>query len=515
MCDVPTSDAPLTIATDRGLVHGMTAGTTDAYLGIPYTTPPVGERRFTPPDEGTCWTGVREATTYGAICPQPGSKGDEDCLTLNVWTPSARRPTDSLPVLFWIYGGANVTGGSNQAMPGGNAYDGQTLATSQNAIVVTFNYRLGALGFLAHPSLAKASPQGVSGNYGLLDAISALRWVKRNAKAFGGDPSRVMIFGESAGAIDTCMLLASPLASGLFSSALMESGWCETPRTSERHGQATEFLKKIGCTDDANVTTCLRNVSVDKIVQAENAAVFSNSMFTDGAIDPSSFHRLAFGPNVDGYVLPDAPLTRFAQGKHNPVPVIAGTNSREAALFIPSGMVSSCLTYSVLLKRGFPKDATELEKLYPCDNLDSHSAQDRVVDIFSDIAFTCPTRRALRALSKGQRAPLRRYFFTHGLDHGPLASLGAAHTAELPFVWGTFSAISYTPTAPETELSKRIQSYWGAFVANGDPNVAGSPSWPVDDANHDSPLKLDTDGVGVQAISPARCDFWDVHDKAP
>lgn len=515
MCDVPSSTAPLTIATDRGLVHGTTADATDAYLGIPFSTPPVGPRRFAPPDEGTCWTGVREATEYGSNCAQPAAKGSEDCLTLNVWTPSARGANASLPVLFWIYGGANFTGGSNQSLPLGNAYDGRELANATNSVVVSFNYRLGALGFLAHPSLSAGTSQGVSGNYGLLDAISALRWVKRNARAFGGDPSRVMVFGESAGAIDTCMLVASPLASGLFSAALMESGWCETPRMSERYTQAEDVVKKLGCADASDVAACLREVPLDKIVQAEGSLAVSSGPLDHGKVDLWSLHTLNFGPNVDGYVLPDAPLARFAQGKNNHVPVVAGTNSREAALFIPSGTVPSCLVYSALLKQGFPEFASELENLYPCDALKLNSGYDRVIDIFSDIAFACPTRRALRALSSGQREPVRRYYFTHGLDHGPLAGLGAAHTAELPFVWHTFSSFAYTPTSAEVDLSRRIQSYWGAFAASGDPNVDGAPSWPVYDPSHESVLELDTDAVAMQPMGTARCNFWDEHDKAP
>ena len=233
MCSVGSSTDPLVVATDKGLVKGMTAGSGLAFLGIPFGKPPTGSLRFMPPEPADCWSDVADATHYGNTCAQWNGIviGSEDCLNLNVWTPALPSSTSTpLPVIVWMYGGGNLLGGTNFGLSefglGQNVYDGQARANAQHAVVVSFNYRVGVLGFLAHPALKAANPENTTGNYGLLDALLALQWVQDNAAAFGGDNTHVMLFGQSAGAFNTCALVASPLAHGLFSSALMESGNC-------------------------------------------------------------------------------------------------------------------------------------------------------------------------------------------------------------------------------------------------------------------------------------------------
>jgi para-nitrobenzyl esterase len=302
-----------------------------------------------------------------------GTVGSEDCLTLNVWTPSSRGPSASLPVLVFIYGGGFELGSSNeQLIPGltGNLYDGRTLAETQKVVVVTYNYRLAALGFLAHPALSAESPNGASGNYGLLDGISALKWVQRNARAFGGDPSRVMLFGESAGAISTCSLLASPLAHGLFSSALMESGWCAAAPLTRRYTRGQHIAQAVGCAAVPDVAACLRAVSVDSIVQADGSPFGLVTDLINGPIDLSIYHDLHFGPTVDGYVLPDAPLSLIAQGKHNHVPVVMGSNSQEGAMFALPWTITSCSDYSNRLALNVGALAPEFEAAFPCNLFD-------------------------------------------------------------------------------------------------------------------------------------------------
>jgi para-nitrobenzyl esterase len=391
-----------------------------------------------------------------------------------------------------------------------NLYDGHALAEAQNAVVVSFNYRVGALGFLAHPALTAGSPLAASGNYGLLDTVSALKWVRRNAGAFGGDPSHVMVFGESAGAVNTCMLLASPLAQGLFSSALMESGFCHAPPMSTRYAKGLDLAQQIGCSGVPDVAACLRAAPVDSIIQAAGP-VLGLLSFLDGPFDPASVLDLPFGPAVDGYFLPDAPLTRFAQGENNQVPIVMGTNSHEAATFVLPGKVTSCLDYSNRITTNFGALAPQIEALYPCNPLDPTSGQNQYIAIVTDMGFGCSTRRALRALATGHTSPLRRYYFSHSFDYGPLALLGAFHLAEVPFVFNSFPALFYVPTPPEVAVSNQIQAYWRTFAATGDPNTAAAPNWPLYDSTKDNALQLDETVSGTEAIQSSQCDFWDAH----
>jgi para-nitrobenzyl esterase len=258
---VPSApDDPLVVVTEAGELRGTDVGAASAFLGIPYAAPPVGEGRFRPPAAHACWEGVRPALAFGRVCPQllasGGRFGDEDCLAANVWTPEARATTPR-PVMVFIHGGAYLTGSGHQDLAfenSGNLYDGATLATEQGAVVVTFNYRLGALGFFAHPALVAEDAHGSAGNYGTLDQIALLQWVQTNIRAFGGDPDRVMIFGESAGGLSTCLLLATPLARGLFHGALVESGGCQVATAASRLAQGEDIADRLGCDDAA----CLR-----------------------------------------------------------------------------------------------------------------------------------------------------------------------------------------------------------------------------------------------------------------
>lgn len=510
VCAVAPASGPLVVATSRGLVQGKKLGDISAFLGIPFASPPLGALRFAPPEQAACWDGVKKAIDFGAACPQtktvgPGVEGEEDCLTINVWTPSLT-PTKQAPVLMFMYGGANIMGSSNQAGVAGAMYDGQALANAQKAVVVTFNYRVGAFGFLTHPALAVGSAKGVSGNYGLQDAILALHWVQDNVGTFGGDKSKVMFFGESAGAFNTCALVTSPLAAGLFSSALMQSGSCGVPPTSRRYAQAQDFVKAVHCDTAADVAACLRAAPVADLVGATGSFNDLVAAKQSGPLDVTQVSDMSFGANVDGYVLPDAPLKTIAAGKANAVALVVGTNADEANIFLPPGTVTSCFDYDAKLQTAYGTRADAVRALYPCSALNPTKAY---AQIMTDLVFACPSRRALRALATANKAPIYRYHFVHTYSYGSLAALGAFHVAEIPFVFGTFGGLGYVPTQYDQAFSATIQGYWARFAATQDPNGAGQPYWEKYVASRDNAATLTVNVGSKDGISTAACDYWD------
>jgi para-nitrobenzyl esterase len=502
-CAVGTSTDPLVVATTRGLVRGKRVASTVAFLGIPFAMPPVGALRFAPPAEAACWSGTLATTAYGSACPQKNQDtghvdGNEDCLTLNVWTPNADKAA-RLPVLVFLYGGGHLTGSSNEVILT-NLYDGQALATREQAVVVTPNYRLGALGFFADPSLDAENPKGVSGNQGTLDQIAALQWVQNNIAAFGGDPTRVMLFGESAGAIDVCTLMASPLAAGLFNSALMESGACGARTQAAQKATSAALAQKLGCTTD--VAHCMRGLTAEQVIAATES-------FNDVLKDLILFKpadRLAgsmpWTSSVDGYVLPDFPLTVIAAGSHNKVPLIVGSNANEAAIMAPPGP-RLCSQYQSDMKTIFGTNADQVLKEYPCQFWQPRQAQ---MDVMTDFLFTCTARHAARAAAPS--ASVFRYFFTHGSASGLDALLGAYHSLELAYVFHTFGAKGYTPTAGEQTLANNIEDYWGSLAATLSPATKGL-AWPSYTAASEQVLQLDLSLSASTDVRPAKCDFWD------
>jgi para-nitrobenzyl esterase len=494
------------VLTDKGLVKGTPAGTGLAFLGIPFAQPPVGVLRFAPPEPAACFSGVVDATRFGNTCaqwnPQAGGViGSEDCLTLNVWTPALPSPSSKpLPVLVWIYGGGDLIGSSDFT-----ATDGQALATTQNAVVVSFNYRLGALGFLAHPALTAASPHGSSGNYGLEDALLALHWVQTNIAAFGGDRTHVMVFGASAGAINTCALVASPLAHGLFTSAAMESGNCAAEPYAYRYPRGQLVAASVGCATAPDVVGCLQNAPMAAIVQ--NAGLtFVGSVLTQvltTSVDGAHIEDLPFAPTVDGYVLPAPPETAIRAGKHNHVPLIIGTNAVEFEAFVPpnlfpEGYGVGCAAYASLATIAFPGIAIPLLQTYPCNPLDPTAGYRQFIAVVTDGFFTCSSRRALRAAASNQTEPVYRYVFTHGV---------AGHGAEMFYVFGSLPS----PSPPDDiALSHEIQSYWVNLAATGNPNGAGLPVWDAYDPTTDNSLLLDTPITAASGLGATGCSFWDL-----
>jgi para-nitrobenzyl esterase len=438
------------------------------FKGIPYAQPPVGPLRWKAPLPLARWAGVREATEFGPACFQPPPRLSniyaakpmplsEDCLTLNVWTPARAR---NAPVVFWIYGGALQSGASREPM-----YDGKRLA-ERGVVVVSINYRLGVLGWLAHPELSAESSQGISGNYGLLDQIRALTWVKENIAAFGGDPANVTIAGESAGALSVMYLMASPLARGLFAKGIAQSAYMiSTPSlktavhgapSAEQAGVA--LMKQLKATDLA----AMRAIPGEQITAA--AAGFG------------------YGPwgAVDGHVLPDQLVNVFDQGKQARVPLLAGFNSGEIRSLTPLAppVPASGAVYESTIRDRYGDLADAFLKLYPSDTL-----KESIFATTRDALYGWTAERLVRKQA-ASGVPAYLYLWDHGYPAADTAGLHAFHASELPYVFGTFEGTpplwpknAHTPE--EDALVAAMGDYWTSFARTGRPQAKNAPDWPA------------------------------------
>jgi para-nitrobenzyl esterase len=499
-----TEPEPLLITTDKGPVEGSLAGTTRAFLGVPYAAPPVGELRWKSPEPAAAWTETLKATTLGRACPQLSilsgavdTTSDEDCLTLNVWTPS-RMQGSSAPVLVWIHGGAFVLGSNREA-----AYDGQTLSEITGAVIVSINYRLGPLGFLAHPALkAEVSGHPSSGGYGIEDQRAALAWVKANIAAFGGDPGRVTIFGESAGGMSVCMHMTSPQSKGLFQRAIIQSGPCDRGMPeAEAFAQAEQFVTALGCDmagGDAETLACLRDKPADAILTALPSS--SDLLFGQGA---------SWFPVFDGWNLPDVPQKLLESGSFEKVPVILGSNADEGTLFFQLGgtMIADDMALAQLAETLVPGKSQEVLKHY--STATHGSAQAAAMAAVGDAGFVCPTRRAARAIAAAG-ADTYLYHFMFSPPGSLLGDLGAFHSAEIKYVFGVPSQLlPQQLTGPELDLSVAIMSYWLNFGVTGDPNNVGAVPWPKYSAEKDENIILDSTITTQSGLKKNLCDFWD------
>lgn len=493
----------------EGLVRGVHEGKTWVFRGVPYAAPPTGDRRWKAPEAPACIEGVLDAASFGPVCPQIDTKamapvGSEDCLTLNIWTPDdvfGAPQAAPVPVLFFIHGGANIQGSASEPLLGGKPiYDGKRLSEATHSMVVTIQYRLGPLGFLALPELSAEAPSKASGNYGLLDQIAALTWVRDNIGALGGDAGRVMLFGESAGALDTCALLASPAAKGLFSAALMQSGGCiASPIAAAEAAMSARVNSESTCGGEADRLACLRAKTAAEILQEIPGS--SGIGGVNVGSDPASY-----APIVDGAVLPAAPLDAIEAGTHNHVPFGIGTNAEELAKML-AVQVSTEAEYTMVITASFGPIAQDVLAAYPAG--DYATPQEALVAVYSDLRFTCPARKIARSMANSQTEPVWRYFFTRR-PKTIMGSAPASHAIELPYVFGTLSDITgFSPDPADLELSGSMMGYWGNFAAKGDPNGGSLSAWPKYDAAMDSHLVLDSPISSGQGVREAQCDFWE------
>ena len=476
------------VMTDGGALAGVPSGGSTVYRGIPFAASTAGALRWRPPAPPAPWSGVRDATAPGPACAQLDDggfpTGSEECLFLNVWAP-APPPPAPLPVLFFVHGGGNAVGDASDAY-----YDGTLFAETGRAVVVTANYRLSSFGWLAQPFLASETKRGVSGNYGVLDLLAALRWVKRNVAAFGGDPSRVAVFGESAGGVNVCTLFSSPLARGLFERALVESGGCAQRPLADFVAFGDTVTQKAGCAASSDPAACLRALTPAQLLLA-----------LPPVVSVASSSGQLWGPAVDGFVLRDSPEAAMAKGEQNRVPFAIGANADETAQAVPA--VGSEAEYRALVTAQFGLLAPLVLARYPASAF--ATPRKALVAVTTDSRFVCPSRRFARAAAKGG-SPVFRYFFSY-----PASRLyGAVHGVELPFVFGSFGAIAgYTPDATAMALSGAMNAAWARFAATGDPNGPGLTPWPAYDAVPDRTLVWNAPPTAADGIRTAECDFWD------
>ncbi|MBW2734330.1 MAG: carboxylesterase family protein, partial [Deltaproteobacteria bacterium] len=412
------------------------------------------------------------------------------------WTPKAAS-SSRLPVMVYIHGGGNAQGSTSKEQLGTRLYDGAQMAERGDAVVVTIQYRLGPMGFLVLSELAAESTTGSVGNYGLRDQILALRWVQRHAARFGGDPSKVLLFGESAGAVNTCMHLVSPLSAGLFSRALMESGACVASTRAERETEGLDFLRQMGCDATSNRLACLRALPAETLV----------SLLGDPL--KGGIAQMAFGPTIDGDVLPDAPISILKAGEQNKVPFVIGSNADEMAIVVPPLSIAPATMLALISE--FPQAFRQrLLALYP-PGTTKQQARESYIRATTDAQFTCMARRIARAAQATQTEPVYRYYFTRKMP-GPLAdTFGAFHGLELYYVFQALerSSIATFADADDLRLSARMLAYWTRLAESGNPNGGTDPLWTTYDVTTDPAILLDATSSMVFGVRSMACDLWD------
>ena len=503
------------VSTSEGPVAGLSEGGVCAFKGIPYAKPPVGELRWRTPEAPAKHEQALEAKTFGPECSQiemapaylrigQKPKRSEDCLYLNVWRP---QKSGAFPVMVWIHGGGLTSGAGSDAM-----YWGDRLAAKKDVVVVTFNYRLGALGFLALRGLSAEDPRQSSGNYGLLDQVQALKWVKQNIANFGGDPNNVTIFGESAGGWSVCLHLASPLSAGLFQHAILESGGCDTTRTMDQgFSDGNDFAAKLGCSGP-DAVSCLRSKSADQVVGAMKTRKESTGDF----LSLKNWNHI-WAPHEDGWFLKETPIKSLQSGNYNKVPFMVGSNRNEAKLFAAENKVTNRMTPKSKVKAAVKKSigpelAPEFEKLYPYQNY--RRTMDALVDAKGDITLGCKCFEAAEATAPAE--PTYYYRFDYDRSREPLL-LGAAHAVEVPFIFDSldrsFFRLLYSGGQKKAArpLVEEVMSYWTNFAKSGNPNGPGLKEWPAYDREKRSRMILDLPLQVESADNVAKCEFWRVH----
>ena len=475
------------VKTAAGAVRGTTSadGRVRIFKGIPYAAPPVGDLRWKEPQPAVAWPGVRDATEFGRQCMQGPIFGDitfphppsEDCLTLNVWTPSGAAAR--LPVMVWIHGGGFQAGAGPEPRHDGEAF------VRKGVVLVTLNYRLGVFGFLSHPDLTRESSHKASGNYGMLDQVAALRWVRDNIAAFGGDPGNVTIFGESAGSFAVSALMASPAARGLFHKAIGESGAyfgsgplaLQPLAASEQQG--VKFAASLG----ADSIAALRAKPAEEVLKVALKA------------------QPWFAPNLDGYFLAEDVATTFAAGRQARVPLLAGWNADEVrSSVVLAKQKPTILSFAADAKKRYGQDADAILKAYAAAS--DAEAVESAAALASDMFIGYGTWKWIETHARTGQAPVYRFSFDRKIPvaageqvNGMPATardIGARHAGEIEYVFGSLDSRKGVPWEPaDRTLSDAMTSYWAAFARTGDPSVKGLPPWPKYSTGKGSVLHLD------------------------
>ena len=461
----PVAAESLTVKTEQGKVRGKTIndGKVKAFLGLPYAAAPVGDLRWRAPQPAATWKGERDATKYGAHCAQnqvfsdmvfQDGESSEDCLFLNVYAPANATSQSKLPVMFWIHGGGFAGGASSEPRHNGD------FLPLRGVVLVTINYRLGVFGFLATEELAREA-NGASGNYGLLDMVAALQWVKSNIKNFGGNPDNVTIFGESAGSAAVSTLMASPIAKGLFHRAIGESGGAlgegllDYQPASARAKADGEWVAKTG----AKNLKELRAMPTAAILEAAK-----------------SRGMVGFGPDIDGRLLVEPVRETYAAGRQAHVPLVAGWNRDEGDFFVMGGMTAE--KFKAMATGMFKDRSEEFLKLYPSET--DEQATRSAIDFGSDQFIAFGTWKWLEAHRKTGQSPVYRYHFELAAPPSKFhPGSFAFHSDDIEYVFGTLDTRPGAVWREEDrKLSDEIMDYWTNFAKKGDPNGAGLPEWP-------------------------------------
>lgn len=493
------------VKVDSGSLEGTlnSDSTVRIFKGVPFAAPPVGDLRWQPPQPALAWTGVRKADEFGMHCVQgkvfgdinPPDKGmSEDCLTLTVWAP-AKAASKHLPVYVWFYGGGFAAGAGNEPR-----YDGESFA-KKGIVVVNVNYRLGIFGFFAHPALTAESPHKASGNYGLLDQVAGLEWVKKNIAAFGGDPHRVTIGGESAGSLSVSALMASPLSQGLFQQAVGESGaffgavggrGSNSLAESEKVG--VKFADSIGAKSLAD----LRAKSTDDLLAAATKTA----------------NGFGFWPNVDGYFLPQEVQEIFAAGKQSQVPLLAGWNADEVRMMVMMAKVKpTAKTFPDQLRLQFKDRGDDALKVYGAST--DEEAVRSAGDLASDNFIVFGTWKWLEMQTKTGK-PVYRFEFDKTVPipeamkgmAGGLKSLGSAHASELEYVFNTLQSKKADWQPDDQKTADAMNAYWANFIKTGNPTGPGLAPWPSYTKTHEV-MHLDTVSKALPEAHRDRYVFLD------
>lgn len=503
----PQTTTILDVTTESGVVVGESSESVRSWKGIPFAAPPTGANRFRAPQPPPKWTAPRDAKEFGKGCPQVAittgafGSGEEDCLFLNVWSPDPA-PREPLPVMVWIHGGAFVVGSGAQGL-----YDGAALARDRKVVVVTINYRLGPLGFLAHSALAKEDPATGTGNYGLLDQRAALRWVRKNIRAFGGNEKNITLFGESAGGVSVTQHLVSPGSAGLFERAIVQSATIPLAvrlnTVAEGERQANALAKALGCT--TAIVECLRAKPMEQVVTA-----LQNPSMEPGGLFQGVLKASLWLPVMDGVFIPKQTSELYAEGAITAkVPTMIGANLNEGTLF-HSGLLGDrplpddAAYKSALVRLLGAETAEKALALYPPGG----KPDEAIAQLESDGLFACPTRRAARALAKAGVATFR-YQFERRPDNGIAAAFGATHGAEIPFMFGNDDGTLGGVSDSSMPLREAMMRYWTRFGAAGEPNGAPDPSWPRYEAGADPYMKLNMPPSAAAGLLTDKCAFWD------
>lgn len=506
----------VTVTTKSGKLQGVAEGGVTSFKGIPYAAPPVGEFRWRPPQPVKLWKGVRDASKFGPNCAQagwgakPGTIAEgtsEDCLYLNVWTPVNSNGTSKLPVMVWIHGGGFTGGSGSSPQNFGNAF------AKQGVVLVTFNYRLGRLGFFAHPALSQEFPNDPKGNYGFMDQIAALQWIQKNIAAFGGNPDNVTIFGFSAGGVSVHSLLTIPSAKGLFHKAIGESSGGRdgvlTGRPINKENAdvfykvsaetiGMNFAKKMGIEGkDAAALATLRALPVEQIVDGGQE--------TDGQDGPRTYS----GPILDGKLVVETAETAYISGRQPKIPLMIGNSSAE----IGGAFVSNSKTKEELFA-SFGALESEAKAAYDADG--DKTFNEVITKFNTDWVWGEPARMTAKAfIAKG--APVYVYQFGYVPASARQRSpFGAGHGSEVSFVFNTLNARwgqNGEATPEEKELANVMNSYWVNFAKTGNPNGEGLPNWPRYNNQTQEILDVNIDGKIISHPDPRKARF-DVIEKA-